>query len=327
MTKVFVTGANGLLGTNLILMLSKQGYQITALVRNKKNFINPNIENLKLKEGDLLNTELLNKEIKTCNYVVHIAANTSQNLFALKDYYPANVQGTKNIINSCLKNNIEKLVYIGTANTYGFGSLTDLGNENKPMKYPFTKAFYALSKKEAQDIIDNAVNQLNITTISPTFMIGAYDTKPSSGKIILTILNKRIGFYPTGGKNFVHVKDVANSIIKSFELKESGQKFILANENLSYQEFFKKVIRINNQKTTLIPLNKFALRIVGLFGDSLRLLRIKTDISSRNTKILTVDNYYTNKKASTELNIEFTSIDNAINDALKYFQKAIIDSD
>jgi len=321
MDRVFVTGANGLLGTNLVLTLLEQQYFVVALVRNLSSFVNQEFENLKLIEGDILNKELLINEIKACKYVVHIAANTSQKLLKLKDYYSVNVLGTQNVINACLKNQIDKLVYVGTANTYGYGDIPNLGNENMPMKSPFTKSFYALSKNQAQEIIDMAASKLNITTISPTFMLGAYDSKPSSGRIILMILNKRFIFYPSGGKNFVHVKDVANAIIKSFFLNHSGQKYILANENLSYKDFFKKVIILSKQKTKLIPLPNFVLMILGLFGDFFRVLNIKTDISSVNMKVLTINNYYANKKAIQELNMKFTQIDKAIVESLEYFNQ------
>ncbi|NOU45675.1 MAG: NAD-dependent epimerase/dehydratase family protein [Bacteroidales bacterium] len=263
----------------------------------------------------------LTKQIKGCQYVVHIAANTSQKLLKLEDYYETNVLGTQNVIDACIENHVKKLVYIGTANTYGYGSISNPGNEEQPMKSPFTKSLYALSKNQAQRIIDKAATRLNITTISPTFMLGANDTKPSSGRIILMALNKRFVFYPSGGKNFVHVSDVADAIIKALSLKQSGQKYILANENLSYKDFFRKVVSLNNQITTLIPIPDFILRFIGLIGNFIRMLGIKTDISSTNAKVLTINNFYSNKKVKQEFEIKFTPINKAIVDSLEYFCK------
>ncbi len=319
MENVFVTGANGFLGTNLIVQLIEKGYCVYALVRDKKNFINSNFINLTLIEGDLSDSENLAVQMKGCQYVVHIAANTSQNLLKLEEYYYTNVLGVQNIIDACIENKIQKLIYIGTANTYGYGNAPNLGREEYPMKYPFTKSLYALSKNQAQEIIDKATTRLNITTISPTFMIGAYDSKPSSGRIILMAMDKRIVFYPSGGKNFIHVSDVARAIILAFSLKKSGQKYILANENISYKDFYKKVISQNNQKTTLVPIPDFLLCIVGLFGDFIRQFGVKTDVSSINTKVLTLNNFYTNRKAKQDLDIKFTPIEQAIDDSLNYF--------
>nr|WP_321451818.1 NAD-dependent epimerase/dehydratase family protein [uncultured Carboxylicivirga sp.] len=322
MKSVFVTGANGLLGTNLVLMLVDQGYAVKALVRDRSSFIAPNLPNLTLVEGDLLNTKLLINEIKKCHFVVHIAANTSQSLLKLDDYYPTNVQGTKNVIDACIKNEIVKLVYVGSANTYGYGSKEEPGDEDSSMRYPFTNMLYVISKKQAQELIDKASAHLNITTISPTFMLGAYDTKPSSGKIILMALNKRWVFYPSGGKCFIHAKDVARAIVKAFDLKLSGQKYILANENLSYKEFYAKLIDQTHQKTTLIPIPNILLLLIGLIGNILRFFRVQTDLSFSNLKALTVRNYYSNQKAWQDLNIHFAPIDVAIKDAVDYFEKS-----
>ncbi len=320
MDNVFVTGANGLLGTNLVLQLIEQGYSVHALVRNKKNFFDTSFKNLTLIEGDLSDSEKLALQIKGCKYVVHIAANTSQKLLKLEDYYDTNVLGVQNIVDACIENHIQKLIYIGTANTFGYGNDQDLGREEYPMKFPFTESLYALSKNQAQKIVDKATAQLNITTISPTFMIGAYDSKPSSGRIILLAMDKRFVVYPSGGKNFVHVSDVANAVIKAFGLKQSGQKYILANENISYREFYKKVILQNNQKSILIPLPDVLLRLVGLFGDFIRRIGIKTDVSSINTKVLTINNFYTNRRVKQDLDIKFTPIEKAIVESLKYFK-------
>jgi nucleoside-diphosphate-sugar epimerase len=89
MDNVFVTGANGLLGTNLVLMLLERGFCVVALVRRKGSFVNPEFENLHLLEGDLLSTDKLNLGICGCRYVVHVAANTSQNLLSVEDYCDA----------------------------------------------------------------------------------------------------------------------------------------------------------------------------------------------------------------------------------------------
>ncbi len=318
---VFVTGANGLLGTNLVLLLLKQGYEVKAFVRKKERFIHFQHKNLRINEGDILDRQLLEKEIGTCQYVVHVAAVTDQDLLTLNDYRKINVQGTKNIVDACKAQKVEKLVYIGTANTFGYGNLLKPGYEGMEMKKPFTKSLYAMSKMEAQSLVDRSAKTINITTISPTFMLGAYDTKPSSGELILKALNKKVIFCPSGGKNFVHVKDVAKAVIKGLELKTSGENFIVANENMSYKTFFSKVARLNNQKSIFIVIPDFLLLAAGEAGEIFRGFGIKTRLSRVNTKILTTKNYYTNFKAVSRLNLTFTPIDEAIRDAIDWFKK------
>jgi nucleoside-diphosphate-sugar epimerase len=151
-------------------------------------------------------------------------------------------------------------------------------------------------------------------------MIGAYDRKPSSGKIIFWAWKKKLVFYPKGGKNFVHAEDVAEGIIKATENGKNGEKYLLANENLTYKEFFGKVNAITGQAPVMIPIPSSGLAILGIIGDILRKLKIKTSLSSPNMKALRINNYYSNRKSSEELGIRYQPVDKAVEDAICFFE-------
>jgi nucleoside-diphosphate-sugar epimerase len=151
-------------------------------------------------------------------------------------------------------------------------------------------------------------------------MIGAYDAKPSSGKIIL-LANKKIIFYPPGGKNFIHVKDVSNAIVNALEYGKNGENYILANENMSYKAFFKLVNEINSKHPVLIKLPKVLLLTLGYIGDFIRWFRRPINLSSVNTKLIIINSFYSNEKAKKDLKINFTSTEVAIKDALEWFKK------
>jgi len=318
--KVLVTGANGLLATNTIIELLDRGYSVKGLIRNKAKFISFKHDNLELYEGDITNESDVEKAIKDCEIVIHAAANTNQNLLKLSDYHKVNVVGTKNILSQSLKSRIKKYIFISTANTFGYGTKSDLGNESKEIKYPFSSSNYALSKLEAQNLLFKASKEIDIIVINPTFMLGAYDSKPSSGRIILMGLKKYFLFYPPGGKNFIHVKDAARGVVNAIELGKNGESYLLAHENLSYKEFFKKVNSSSNKKPIMIKLPKPLLLFLGTIGDLIRKAGIKTDLSKTNMKILCVENFYSNNKAQKELKLTCIPVDNAIDDAIEWFK-------
>ncbi|MFV0345986.1 MAG: NAD-dependent epimerase/dehydratase family protein [Bacteroidales bacterium] len=317
--KVLVTGANGLLGTNIVLDLLERGYAVKALVRNPGSLMHIANAGYELAKGDITDKKRLIELSENCDYIIHTAANTSQSLLKAEDYDEANLHGTQNVIDAGKINNIKRLVYIGTANTYGYGSLEDLGNEKKAIKYPFTKSNYAISKTKVQALVDKETDNIDLITVSPTFMIGAYDSKPSSGKMVLMVLNKKIVFYPKGGKNFVHVKDVSLAAIKAMKQGQRGEKYLLANENMSYRDFFRLVAKRNNQKTIFINVPKPILLLAGIIGSGIRRLGFPIQLSYTNTRILTINNYYSNKKAKEGLGIEFRSVESAVDDAIRWF--------
>lgn len=318
MKKVFVTGITGFLGTNVLLKLLNDAYFVIALVRQENSCVFEKNENLQLIEGDLFTD--LSSYLKNVDYFIHIAAETSQDLLSYEDYKKINYDATVYLYSQCIASNVKKFLFVSTANTLGFGNLKELGNEKTPQKFPFTQSFYAKSKLEAENYLLQNNSETEVVILNPTFMLGAYDRKPSSGKIIFWAWKKRFVFYPKGGKNFVHVEDVANGILNAIEKGKNGEKYLLANENLKYKAFFQKLNSITNQNPIMIPIPGPVLILLGFVGDFLRFFKIKTDLSSVNMKALRINNFYSNEKSIEELGITYFSMEKAISSAVEFFK-------
>lgn len=319
MKKVCVTGATGLLGTNVIIKLLQNGYSVIALVRKKSGWLGEENENLKLVEADLSSD--LSSLLKEIDFVIHIAAETRQNLIRYDEYRKVNYDTAANLLTHAELMNVKKLLFVSTANTLGYGNTAFWGSEKAPQLYPFTHSLYAQSKLEAEDYLLKNRKNTEVIIVNPTFMIGAYDSKPSSGKMIFWAWKKKLIFYPKGGKNFVHAEDAANGVLNAIEKGSNGEKYLLASENLSYKEFFKKINRITHQNPVMIAIPNGLLSFLGLIGEGLRKLKIKTNLSTSNMKALQICNYYSNQKSVNELGLHYQSVDKAIEDAIQYFDQ------
>lgn len=319
MKKVFVTGATGLLGTNTIIKLLQYDYSVTALVRKKSSWMGEKSENLRLIEGDLFSD--ISDYLQDVDAIIHIAAETSQDLLHYGDYKKTNYDASVHLFTQAVAAGVEKFLFVSTANTIGYGKSDEWGSEHSPQLYPFTHSYYAQSKLETERYLLHQNRATKVIVINPTFMIGAYDRKPSSGKIIFWTWKKKLVFYPKGGKNFVHAEDVAEGIIKSIEIGKHGERYLLANENLTYKEFFKKVNTFTGQNPFMIPIPDSGLVVLGIIGDFLRKLKIKTSLSSPNMKALRINNFYSNRKSFEELGITYQPVDRAVEDAIRFFER------
>jgi len=319
MKKIFITGITGLLGTNLANELLDLNYEVTAIIRNPDKYIGKRTSNLNLVQMDLWGN--YDHYLKETDIIVHIAAETRTHFIKYDDYKKINYDATIRLFEKAKEQKVSQFVFISTANTVGYGNSSSLGNETKEIQKPFTNLFYAQSKLNAEKYLLSQNTNIQVKILNPTFMIGAFDSKPSSGKIILMGLKKRIVFYPPGGKNFVPVKDVANAIINAFNKGSSGEKYLISGTNLSYKMFFKELRCITNQKQLLIPIPKIALLSMGFVGNILRIMRIKTSLSPTNMKTLCVKNYYSNQKSIDQLNVSYTSLNEAIKEAVVYFEQ------
>ncbi len=317
MNNIFVTGINGLLGTNLCNNLLDHNFKVKGLIRDKTKFEGVKHHNLELIQGDLFDD--FTSILQNIDCIVHIAAITDQNLNNYSPYWKINYNATMQLFHTAIKAKVKRFIFVSTANTIGYGNLNDLGSELNGIKSPFKFSFYAMSKLEAEQQLLQNKKKIDTIIINPTFMLGAFDTKPSSGKIILMSWKKKILFYPPGGKNFVHVRDVSNGIINSIHKGISGEKYLLANENITYLDFFKKINTYTYQSPIMIKVPKIILLIMGYLGDLLRLFNFKTNLSTINMKALCIQNYYSNKKSIKHLDLNYQPIENAIADAIQYF--------
>ena len=197
--KILVTGADGLLGNNLVRELLSRNHEVSVLLL--PNSPAHTLDQLDIERfyGNILKPEDIEKAIQGCDAVIHAAANT--NIWPTRSAIirKVNIDGTKNIINAALKANIKRMIYIGTANSFGFGSKQRPGHEKLPYASDKYGVDYMDSKLEAQKLVLKAVKDqgLPAITVNPTFMLGPYDTKPSAGALILAIYEaKSPGFCP-----------------------------------------------------------------------------------------------------------------------------------
>jgi nucleoside-diphosphate-sugar epimerase len=317
--KVFLTGISGLLGTNLTIALLEKGYEVRGFIRDSSRYKGPLDANLEIVQGSLTND--LSPLLADTDVVIHAAAETNQHHLSYSHYKSVNCDATIQLLNAAIRSRVKKFVFVSTTNTLGYGSMDDLGDEQKLVKFPFNASFYAKSKLEAERALLQLKDQAEVIIINPGFMIGAYDSRPSSGRIILMGLNKKIIFYPEGGRSFVHVKDVAQGIINSLEKGINGERYLLVNENLTYEAFFRKLNNMTHQTPLMIKIPRMMLMLLGYGGNVLRRVGIPTSISSVNMRILCINNFYSNKKSIQELGMVYQPIENAISEAVTYFTK------
>jgi len=76
--KVLVTGANGLLGANVVRELNDRRYDVRILARENSDLTGLEGVSYERIQGDLLDPGSVNREVDGCDYVIHAAANTNQ---------------------------------------------------------------------------------------------------------------------------------------------------------------------------------------------------------------------------------------------------------
>lgn len=238
--KNLVLGAGGHLGNNLLRQLLSKGYPIRASVR--KPFYTKPFENLdcEIVFADFLKRDSLAKamhDIDTCYITAAVYKSWSQ--YIDEDIIYANIMGIKNIIETAIAQNVQKLIYVSSTFTLDHRkSPMDESGWNDDQSDPYT-----YSKTEAEKLaLDLAKkNNLNLISIVPSGMIGpnSFNHLTPTMEFLYGVLNNKIPFDPQFKFNFVDIKDVAAMMIKAAEIGRPGERYIIAqNRPITSTEIF-----------------------------------------------------------------------------------------
>lgn len=323
MESVFVTGPDGLLGSNLVRELFSRNYQVTAMIQKGRDPLT--IKDLPVKKvfGDITSQEEVKKLSKGFDYFMHVAALTDMWPSRGGNHFLINVEGTKNVINAVLENGIKRLIHVGSASSFGYGCLTNPGDEESPYKMFKYKLDYMDSKQKAHELVTSAVKKDNLPAliVCPTFMIGPYDVKPSSGALVLALEKKNLPFLPTGGRNWAAAKDVAVASCNALTMGRIGESYILGGENLSYRDAVRRMAdAINLGYYPRVVMPDFLMKTIGFLGSTFSPLTKKPPKLSYSMACLTCDHhYFTSAKAIRELGLPQTPIEQATQELHSWF--------
>lgn len=324
MSKVFITGANGMLGSHICRELIKQGYEVKAMCLPNSDMTTIDKLPIEFVFGDILDKPFIIKNMNGCDFVIHVAAIASvwprRNSFMRK----VNIQGTKCVMEAAEELNIKRMVNIGSASSFNHGSKKYPGTEFDRYDGWQLGMDYLDSKFLAQQILlqQYAKTGFPVIIINPTFMIGAFDSGPSSGQILVNYFNGNLPGYSGGGKNFVCALDVACATVNALKKGKIGQCYIAGNENLSYKEFLNKTANAMNKTFTLKRIPMILVLAVGACSSVVaRITKKKPKISYGIAKFSGINQYFSAEKARRELDMPQTPIELGIKDAMLWFNE------
>ncbi|MBF0300309.1 MAG: NAD-dependent epimerase/dehydratase family protein [Oligoflexia bacterium] len=261
-SKILVIGGAGLIGSHIVDELVKEDVEEIVIY---DNFSRGTYANLKdaLKDsrvkiydlgGDILHTDILNQAMKGKDFVFHLAA-----LWLLHCHeYPqsafkVNMEGTFNVIDSCVKNNVKKLIYSSSASVYG-----------DALEIPMTedhiynnKTFYGATKIAGEHMCRAYHHRYGLNYVGLRYMnvYGArQDYKGAYIAVIMKMLDKLEQgespvVYGDGSQSydFIYVSDVARANICALKAAATDSFYnVGSGTQTSIKELAEIVLKITN---------------------------------------------------------------------------------
>ena len=246
--KILVTGGAGYIGSVLVDRLINEGHQVNVIDDLSNGFVENIHKDAVFIEGSILDNNILNEALNGVDAVFHLAAKIRVEEGERKPdlYKSINVDGTLNLLKISKEKGIKKFVFASTAAVYG-----------DPEDYPVTEKskvspvnVYGQTKLEIDKYLAKNAASLEISTISFRFFNVGGALKNSDHKwlrikhegathLIPSILHSSEANplfingndWPTSDgtpvRDFVHVIDLANALVKSLDhLEKPGNTII-----------------------------------------------------------------------------------------------------
>ena len=270
MKKILITGADGFIGSHLAEKLAKKkNFKVFALVQYNSFGSNGWLENIDLKirrkinivSGDIRDKKFVNTLTRNKDIICHLAALISipYSYYSPYAYVDTNINGTLNLLESSLENNVKKFIHTSTSEVYGSAQFTPI-DEKHPIN---AQSPYAATKVAADQLVNSYRDTfgLNTITLRP---FNTFGPRQSERAIIPSIINQamindkniKLGNIDTK-RDFTFINDTINAFERAIK---TGKKI----DNV-----------INVGTSYSITIKSLAKMIFKILGKNLKILKEK----------------------------------------------------
>ena len=230
MSGVLLTGSSGFIGSRVKSLLIERGYNVRALSYRALEAYSP-VESI---VGDIRDISICRRAVRGVDVVIHLAGEKRNSA----DFWPVNVQGTRNLLTAALDEGIGHFVHMSTVGVIGANPFQPEVFDEEAFCMP--KNDYERSKWEAEKLVRQArAAELPVDILRPSNVFGDRDPQ----RCLLTLLHKvKQGlFVYLGGRdvlcNYVFVDDVAHAILTLAEHPNEGGRTYNLSDQCTLGEF------------------------------------------------------------------------------------------
>lgn len=317
-----VTGANGLLGSFIVRRLIDEKAPFIAFRRKTADtaLLDDVAAKITWREFDLEDAVSIDEGLQDVTSVIHAAAMVSFNPRQAARITAINTEGTRNLVNACLANDIRRFVYISSVAALGRAKGQAVLSEDNKWVENVVHSPYATSKHHAElEVFRGQQEGLRTVILNPSVILAPADWQKSSAQLFRYVWNER-PFYIDGSLNYVDVRDVAGAAWLLHNSGTENERLIVNAGTVSFKVFFDAIAARFGKKPPMIKLNGNLLKIVAGI-DALRTTISRTEpiITGETARLAGSHFHYQNHKIKKLLQFEFHTLENTLDWCCDYY--------
>lgn len=333
--RILVTGGTGLLGNTVIRQLLAKNIEVVASLRRQTEDSAFRGLDVSVVMGDLADhpgalqvdstPAWLCNAVASCDAVVHCAAHIHIGWRQMDQSMAANVIGTRRVAEACRFHG-KRMAHVGTVNALAVGQASKPADEDTVVDRDHRQVpcAYTVSKRESVQEVAQAVSRgLNAVIIHPGFMLGPWDWKPSSGRMVVELAKRWAPLAPSGGCSLCDSRDVAAGIIQALSADvESGRAYIMGGHNLSYRQLWSEIDARLGKRPPLGVAPGWLQSLTGRISDAAtHISGHERTLNGASVQMSSQFHWYESHRARTELGYSIRPAEETLDEAIDWLRK------
>jgi dihydroflavonol-4-reductase len=325
--QVFVTGATGLLGNNLVRALRARGHAVRALVRSRQKAAAMLAETgAEIVVGDMRDVAGFADALSGVGAVAHTAAYfreyyaPGEHAASLQDI---NITGTLKLLEAADSRGVRRFVQTSSSGTVGQPADGSEANEETPASAAQLTNLYFKSKVDGDRRIAAFVpnGRMTIATVLPGWMFGPGDAGPTgAGKLVLDAIAGKLPGVPPGGTSVVDARDVASAIVTMLERDVPRERFLVAGRYHTLREVLDATMAAAGKKRIGVSLPPWLALGMGHVSEAwARVTRGTPMVPLEGVRMLLEDFRPSSAKAERELGATFRPLEETMRDVVSWY--------
>ena len=227
--RIFITGADGFIGSHLTESLVREGYSVRAFVMYNSfnswgwlDHVSTEIrKNIKIFAGDIRDPRGVNEAMRGCDAVLHLAALIAipYSYHSPDTYIDTNVKGTLNVLQSARELGVKRVIHTSTSEVYGTARFVPITEEH-PLQ---GQSPYSASKIGADQLAYSFFSSFDLPVVIAR-PFNTYGSRQSARAVIPTVITQitsgakqlKLGAI-TPTRDFSYVQDTVDAFIETLK--------------------------------------------------------------------------------------------------------------
>lgn len=322
--KILITGGTGFLGTHIVRQFLDAGEKhIKVMASSVPEWMKD--AGVKAIEGSVTDREDVAKACKNVSAIFHLAGKVSRDNGDAAAMNRIHVEGTRILCEAAKEAGIQTMVLASSSGTIAASEDEQVFDETFPQPVDIISrwAYYASKYyQERTALAEFDGDGRRLVILNPSLLLGPDDERLSSTKPVLDFLAKKVPYSPSGGLNFVDVRDAATAFISALEKGGHQEKYLLGAENMTFAEFFGRLERLSGVSAPVLKVPKKLAMAGSSFIESVFSNWGKTSpVASKEVEQAEYFWYFDSSKAEEKLGFLPRDPQETLNDTVSYLRR------